>query len=190
MLIKDKIKLEFNPLTLKFDLISEFNSDRVVTHMFNSDGYTAKVDKDPSRKIERLILNSTSTLPVKIYSLHLNDGETAQVKIEFLGQQVDNQGRASFIQTGVFCRQGNNLTLQDHMQSDFTMKSDPDFDVSHILENNKIKFMVKNALPVQTLWTGRIEVQYLSTNMSRFNELNDIDPMIVVDNNGNIVLAG
>lgn len=30
--VKDKIKIEFNPLTGEFDLISEFNANRVVTH--------------------------------------------------------------------------------------------------------------------------------------------------------------
>lgn len=30
--VKDKIKIEFNPITGELDLISEFNPDRVVTH--------------------------------------------------------------------------------------------------------------------------------------------------------------
>lgn len=30
--VKDKIKIEFNPITGEFDLISEFNVDRIVTH--------------------------------------------------------------------------------------------------------------------------------------------------------------
>lgn len=30
--VKDKIKIEFNPLTGQFDLISEFNVNRIVTH--------------------------------------------------------------------------------------------------------------------------------------------------------------
>jgi hypothetical protein len=30
--VKDKIKIEFNPLTGQFDLVSEFNANRIVTH--------------------------------------------------------------------------------------------------------------------------------------------------------------
>lgn len=30
--VKDKIKIEFNPLTGEFDLVSEFNANRIVTH--------------------------------------------------------------------------------------------------------------------------------------------------------------
>lgn len=30
--VKDKIKIEFNPITGEFDLISEYNVNRIVTH--------------------------------------------------------------------------------------------------------------------------------------------------------------
>lgn len=30
--VKDKIKIEFNPITGEFDLINEFNADRIITH--------------------------------------------------------------------------------------------------------------------------------------------------------------
>lgn len=37
--IKDKLKYEFNPLTGELDLISEFNTDRILTHTRNSTGH-------------------------------------------------------------------------------------------------------------------------------------------------------
>ena len=37
--IKDRLKYEFNPLTGELDLISEFNTDRILTHEKNSAGY-------------------------------------------------------------------------------------------------------------------------------------------------------
>ena len=37
-LVKDKLKYEFNAITGKFDLVSEFNPDRIITHSFNMAG--------------------------------------------------------------------------------------------------------------------------------------------------------
>lgn len=36
--VKDKIKIEFNPITGNFDLISQFNVNRIVTHSLNPFG--------------------------------------------------------------------------------------------------------------------------------------------------------
>jgi len=36
--VKDKLALEFNPLTGKFDLVSKFNANRIVTHQLNQAG--------------------------------------------------------------------------------------------------------------------------------------------------------
>lgn len=41
--IKDKVKLEFNPLTGEFDLVTEFNADRIITHVNNSAGHMMKM---------------------------------------------------------------------------------------------------------------------------------------------------
>jgi hypothetical protein len=38
MKVKDKLKFEFNPLTQELDLVSEFNSNRIVTHNRNAAG--------------------------------------------------------------------------------------------------------------------------------------------------------
>lgn len=35
---KDKLKVELNPITKTFDLVSEFNSNRIVTHGYNQAG--------------------------------------------------------------------------------------------------------------------------------------------------------
>lgn len=35
---KDKKKIQFNPISGQFDLISEFNADRIVTHRLNQWG--------------------------------------------------------------------------------------------------------------------------------------------------------
>ena len=35
---KDTIKYELNPFTGEFDMISEFNADRIVTHKLNAAG--------------------------------------------------------------------------------------------------------------------------------------------------------
>lgn len=35
---KDKIKIKFNPIEGKFDLVQEFNPDRIITHSFNPAG--------------------------------------------------------------------------------------------------------------------------------------------------------
>lgn len=38
MSLKDKIKVEFNPITGTFDLVSEFNADRILTHQLTPFG--------------------------------------------------------------------------------------------------------------------------------------------------------
>jgi hypothetical protein len=37
--VSDKIKIEFNPITGKFDLVSKFNPDRIVTNEYNAAGH-------------------------------------------------------------------------------------------------------------------------------------------------------
>jgi hypothetical protein len=36
---KDKLKVEFNPITGKFDLVRVFNPNRIITHENNAAGY-------------------------------------------------------------------------------------------------------------------------------------------------------
>ena len=37
--IKDKVKFEFNPITGELDLVSVFNTDRIITHQRNAAGH-------------------------------------------------------------------------------------------------------------------------------------------------------
>lgn len=48
--VKDKIKIEFNPITGEFDLVSEFNADRVVTHELTQFG-SKLVSWDPAYQV-------------------------------------------------------------------------------------------------------------------------------------------
>ena len=187
---KDRIKLEFNPMTQKWDLVSEFNTDRIVTHMYNSDGETPKGYDEPLRKTEKFSLNVSNTDYNNAYSVHIMDGETVKVNIDVVAQHADGIERACYIRSGIFYRQGSMIKVQGGLQSDFTMESNIAFNIDYIFEDNKAKFRVRNAFPVQTFWTGYVQVDYVLVNPERLEQLRDIDPMVVVDNEGNIVLAG
>lgn len=187
---KDKRSLEFNPITGQFDVINKFNPDRIVTHYYNSDGETPKAYDEPLRHIDRISINVIDLTPARAYMVHLMDGEMVKVKLEIAAQQADGLQRASFIRTGVFYRVGPTLYIQGGWQSDFTMESTPGFDISYVFDNNRVNFKVLNAFAVPTYWTGYIEIDYVKVSEVRLEQMKDVDPMVVVDNNGNVVVVG
>lgn len=79
------------------------------------------------------------------------------VTINVVGRQGTNE-RCAFRRTLLVFREGGTAQIVGRWQSDFTMKSNKEFDISYNITMDSVHFNVKNANPTKTVWSGHIEV--------------------------------
>ena len=158
------IKIRTNNVQVaQFDATGNFSigahDPQAPLHIKSYSGYT-----DSGYRLDTLSMTTASTSYVDLYSVPLNNNQIVKVKINVIARQSDGSERACFIRTGLFYKQSGNVEMQGNVQSDFTMKSNNLFNITYSLNINDITFMIKNALFIDTYWSGHVELEYLSTD--------------------------
>lgn len=95
------------------------------------------------------------------YSFICPDQGVVQAKVRVNARQGASH-RAGFERTALFFREGGTTQFQGAMQSDFTQRSDADFDVKFIINMNTVIFQVKSRSADDTDWVGTVELDVLT----------------------------
>lgn len=153
-----------NNIVGKFDASGNFaigsETPKAPLHIKPYSGYSGS-----GYRIEPFAVTSNTASPVAIYSLTMTNNQIVRVKYQVTGRQSDGSKRCSFTRSALFYRENANVALQGRAwQSDFTTKSDPEFDVSFSMGTYTITFMVKAATSMATYWTGHVELEVISNN--------------------------
>lgn len=93
-----------------------------------------------------------------IYSYIVPINKVCLITVTFIGRE-GTQERCGFRRTLVVYREGGIVQVLKNWQSDFTMKSNKNFDVSYNVVMDTVHFKVKNANPNETNWSGHIEIE-------------------------------
>jgi hypothetical protein len=113
--------------------------------------------------IERFTLisgNFSSNNWETIYELEPNDLETLMITFSVIGKESPTK-QAGFKRTAVFYKESGTVIPINIQQSDFTTKSDNDFNARLLADGAVIKLQVKGATNNFTQWRGSIEVEKL-----------------------------
>lgn len=113
-------------------------------------------------RIDTFVMSSDDLNYNTIYSFTIPNFSTALITITFVGREDINE-RCGFKRTITIYRQGGIAqVIQPKWQSDYTMKSNKDFNVDYNIVMDTIHFRVKNANALETHWTGHIEIELIS----------------------------
>lgn len=115
-------------------------------------------------RLDSFSLTASSAVYNDIYIVYLTNQEILKIKIQLIARQSDGVERACFTRSGLFYKQNGNVRLEGQMQSDFTMKSNKEFDISWYMGTNYVIFKVKNAQASETYWSGHVELESLMTD--------------------------
>lgn len=109
-------------------------------------------------KIDNFILETEDEDFNIIYSYAVPLGSVNLITITFVGREGSTK-RCSFRRTLMVTRDGGIALVANNVwQSDFTFKSETDFDVAFEVFMNTIHFKVKNSTGLTTMWNGHIEI--------------------------------
>ena len=95
------------------------------------------------------------------YSFVVPDQGVVQAKVRINARQ-GSTNRAGFERTALFFREGGTAQFQGAMQSDFTQRSDPNFDVKFQITMDTVIFQVKSRSSDSTDWVGTVELDFLT----------------------------
>jgi hypothetical protein len=113
--------------------------------------------------VERFTLisgNFSSNNWETIYELEPANAQTVMVTFSILGKETILK-QAGFKRTAVFYKENNIVVPVDVQQTDFTNKSDKDFNARMIADGDVIRLQVKGATNNLTRWKGSIEIEKL-----------------------------
>lgn len=96
-----------------------------------------------------------------IYSFAVPNYATVMATIRIVAIEEDNSNQATFIRSGTWFRQGGNAQQMGVLQSDYTNKSDNDFDVSFSKTAETVFVNIKNANPISTRWMITVELDIM-----------------------------
>lgn len=117
-------------------------------------------------RLEPFTVTSNSVTPVSIYSVTLTNNQVVRIKYQVTGRQSDGTKRCSFTRSALFYRENANVAIQGRgWQSDFTSKSDNNFNVGVSMGTHSITFTVKAATSTTTYWAGHVEMEVISNDV-------------------------
>ena len=99
--------------------------------------------------------------PQFIYILSVPDQSVGQFKARIQGRKSDGTGRAAFERSFLFYREGANATLTPKFQSDFTDKSDDDYNVTVVASGTDVVVRVTGKTGETLNWSGTFEYQLI-----------------------------
>jgi hypothetical protein len=109
---------------------------------------------------ETFYVETNSSAPQVCYALPIEDPSVYSVQIQFTARTTDGTKRAAFTRSMLVYRESSSVQIQGlGWQSDLTVKSDLDFNVSYLLTASAIIFKVKAPTIDQCQWTGAIRLQ-------------------------------
>lgn len=128
----------------------ELNPDFPIVKKFHS-GYT-----DSGVRENTFAITSSDTLFHSIYSLSVTQDWVLMAEFSVVAKEGATN-RASFRRTVTFHKNGANLVMSIP-QSDYTYKSDVNFDVQISVAGDTFNFEIKNANPTATTWIGSVKI--------------------------------
>jgi hypothetical protein len=152
-----KIRTDNNPVG-QFDAqgrlaIGAHNPERHV-HIKSYPGYTGS-----GLQVETFAVTVSGLAFASAYTVPMANGEVIKVKFQVTARQVYGVERASFTRSVLLYKQGGNVMIEGGVQTDFTMKSNSNFNVKCVLGVNDATFSVKNATSNDTYWVGHVEIE-------------------------------
>lgn len=114
---------------------------------------------------ETFSLTTNSAISEVVYSIPIPQNSIIMVELSAVGRVSDGSGRAAFKRTGLFYRENSNVQAQRTWQTDFTDKSDPNFDVSYTMSVNELTIYVKSSVITTTYWTGSVKLEAVATDI-------------------------
>lgn len=99
-----------------------------------------------------------------IYSFQVPDMGVVTGTFRITGIQNNNSEQVSFIRSGTWFRNGSLAQKMGVIQSDFTNKSNPDFDIQIVEVLDTVIIKVKNANAINTKWLITIELDIMIDN--------------------------
>lgn len=96
-----------------------------------------------------------------IYSFQVPDLAVVMGTFRIVALEDGNTGQANFIRSGTWFRQGGLAQQMGVLQSDFTNKSNLDFDVTFTRTGNTVFVNVKNANNINTRWMITVELDIM-----------------------------
>jgi len=113
---------------------------------------------------ETFSLTTAANTPQPLIAVPINQNSVVKVQITVFARAADGSGRAIFTRTGLFYRENSNVQIQREWQTDFTDKSDMNYNISYTLGVNQVQINVKSAVSTDTYWTGHIQIEALETD--------------------------
>lgn len=113
---------------------------------------------------ETFSLVTADNTPQPLLAIPINQNSVMKVQITVFARAADGSGRAVFTRTGLFYRENSNVQIQREWQTDFTDKSDVNYNVSYSLGVSQLQINVKSAVSTDTYWTGHIILEALETD--------------------------
>lgn len=94
------------------------------------------------------------------YTLAISDFSVVSFEFSAIARKVDGTARASFKRSGLVYKESSNVIMQGTTwQSDFTIKSDTNFDIDYELTSNSLILKIKSSDSSPTEWSGSIIVE-------------------------------
>jgi hypothetical protein len=117
-------------------------------------------------RLEPFAVTTNQNTPAIAYTFTMTNGQVVRVKYQVTGRLADGSERCSFTRSALFYRESANVAIQGRgWQSDFTSKSDNDFDVGYTLGPYDINFTVTSSSTSTTYWVGHVEIEVVSTSI-------------------------
>lgn len=96
-----------------------------------------------------------------LYSFPVPNFSTVMATFRVVGIEEDNVEQATFIRTGTWFRQGGTAQLMGVLQSDYTNKSNKDFDIEITQTTDTVFVNIKNANAKTTRWMITVELDIM-----------------------------
>lgn len=129
---------------------------------FHQKTHTGFTNSGFRRETFSLLTQDSTSLP--LLAVPINQNSVVKVQVTVFARAADGSGRAVFTRTGLFYRENSNVQIQREWQTDFTDKSDVNYNVSYSLGVNQLQINVKSAVSTDTYWTGNITIEALETD--------------------------
>ena len=110
---------------------------------------------------ETAAIEVEDTIFNNIYSFQVPDLSTVMGTFRIVAIEDENTGQATFIRTATWFREGGTAQLMGVIQSDYTNKSNLDFDVEFTRTGSTVFLNIKNANSKKTRWMATIELDIM-----------------------------
>jgi hypothetical protein len=94
-----------------------------------------------------------------IYEVEVAQSETVMISLSIIGRE-SLSSQAGLKRTGVFYRSGSQVSAVNIHQTDYTSRTNPNFDARIVADSGVIKIQVKGSNNI-TQWSGSIELDKL-----------------------------